>query len=300
MPDFVVIIPKTGKRISLIESSMRLAGLTAWAGLTRKEQDERFRALDTAFHKLKDAIDSNAHGEPVESIAKRMNKHPDTVTNWLKGKGLPEGLVTEVAEARIRKHRPLTNLADILKSPQKMEDAGYLIGACLGNVSVARDKHGHSMAATTVSSKGFAESIVTASNRTLNTNIAARNALTNAGNMAYATRIGNLDFIQFFNKITSFGKRVPTEFLAKRTPVRIGFLKGIIDSHAGTMRGCIIIRVRDNQLRGYIKNALAEIGIPSVEGDISLRINKPALRTFKERIGFRDEKKAAALENMTR
>jgi len=297
-----IVIPLTGKVISLAEANARLARLTTGAGMHPKEVQQRFEAQKEAFLKLKYAIDSSQLGLSPREIGKMVGKHPDTIKLWLSGKGFPAGLTTQVMEAKILSARPRTNLVEIIKSPTHTQNIGYLVGACLGNINFHRDNAGHTVVYAKVASKDFAEKIVQVSNETLKTNTKVKSVRTNEGNPVFSARIGNLDFVQFFNRITNQGTRIPTDFLNARPLAKIGFLKGLVDSHANiTPQKQLSIRLANQQISEYISAELQKLGIQSSHsvshGAQIIHIKRSDFGKFDEKLGFTDTKRSNRLKS---
>ncbi len=297
-----VTIHSTGKVISLGEANARLTRLTNFTGMHQREIQQKFGAQTEAFLKLKSAVDLFQLGMTPKEIGKIVGKHPDTVKLWLSGKGFPAGLTTEMMEAKILSARQKTNLAEIIKSPTHTQNIGYLVGACMGNINFHRDNAGHTVVYAKVASKDFAEKIVQVSNETLKTNTKIRPVRTSEGNPVFSARIGNLDFVQFFNRITNECTRIPTNFLNARPLAKIGFLKGIMDSHANiTPQKQLSIRISNPQFSEYISAELNKLGIRTSHsvshGAQIIHIKKSDFGKFDEKLGFSDTKRSNRLKS---
>ncbi len=295
--EFFVTIPKTGQKISLVELRERLVENTAYSGIPLQELRQKFESQIKAFETLRSVVEDYNSGMTLEAISKKYGKSRPTIGTWINGKALPEELFSEkMAKARTNQRNTI-NLEEIMQNPEKQEQAGYLLGAAFGNLSIAKRKTGKTFSAkTSVKSKTFAQTISAAANEILSSNakISAR------PKGVYEVTIGSVDFVQTFNRITNYGRRIPTDFLNKRRKVKEGFLRAIVDSRAsiGADRSGITFQISNPMIRKYIHEELRAIGISTVFSESSRRLNIRAidLKKFRDKIGFREPEKSTRLD----
>ena len=287
----------SGKKISLIDKREVLIKLYSWRGIGKDKWRRLLKKQAVQFRQLSRVVDWWRQGLSIVKIAETEGKTEKTIRSWLTGKQLPDLLSPAVALSHIEHRKPL-NISMIVKDERNSPDVAYILGTRMGNASTYVSEKGlRSMFSMAVNSKQFANELLGRIKRLLNGRGKLRERKMNNGAYSYEVQLPSAEIVQFVNKETLYGDRVPARFL-KTMESKIEFAKALFDSNGfwKTAKNrktiSIYFSTHNEALRNYLSSqVLSQLGIShsnvEIKGRPAIYIKASGVRSFNRLIGFR-------------
>jgi len=300
-----------GKRVSLADSEERLHRLFSHI-VPETELSRRMERNRRAFGTYRDAVTAFLRDEDPSDIANRHHVSVRTINSWADGKAAPKAFMSPKRFDADIGNRRRPNPARIMGSSQKMHDLGYLIGVADGNFRFVYLPAKGGRFNATLKSRQFVKEAQRAAKNVLGHTVKETPRSRNGKVFSYQVSIDNADFTQLYNRATNWGSRAPEGLLLRpgsqrRQQMRIGYLKGVVDSNAHmkennrspTLR--ILLNKDKAHTFEYVKGILTELGIPFNDSTgrgsrPQITIRKEGFSRFSQVVGFRDPKHRARLQ----
>lgn len=267
-------------------------------GYTRGRMRSDLAKKRDAFRYVKQLADLYKETNNLSEVARRVGKHKQSVHRVLSRGKLPHAISPE----RHEYHQKTRQEPKLGKASHA--DRGYFLGLHAAKpINLRRNKQtGRSKIALVTASKPYANRLQRTLNSVLGTSTGRSkpNMRRGAKRPQHTVSAQSAELLKDFRRVVPDPER-PWKALPTSPEARKHFTKALFDRGRSYIEGksSIALTHKEPEVLKLVSQSLTEQGIPherrQYRGEDSVVIGRDGMKTFKKKIGFRDEEKHARI-----